>query len=181
MITGKEQLRRIFLKTKERYDELQGVEIDLRYNNEWFFTMRASIYLNSILNNKRKYFINVNLKRKNILSKLSEDDFIGWYGHELAHIIDYETMSNFELLVFTLRYMVDLKFRFSVEKRINVFTSNNGLAKELFGVWKNFLSMNDVNGKYKRYIIKNYRPDWKDIKEVAQAQGVSKEIYESLK
>lgn len=118
MVIGKEQLKRIFVKTKERYDEFRDVEIDLRFHNEWFFTMRASIYLSSILNKKRKYFINVNLKRKNILSKLSEDDFIGWYGHELAHIVDYETMSNYELLVFSLRYMFDLKFRFSVEKKL---------------------------------------------------------------
>lgn len=41
--------------------------------------------------------------------------------------------------------------------------------------------MDQVNDKYKRYIIKNYRPDWEDIKEMAQVQGVSKEIYESLK
>ena len=64
---------------------------------------------------------------------------------------------------------------------MNTFTSNNGLAKELFGVWKKFLLMEQASDKYKRYITQNYRPEWEDIKEMAQVQGVSKEIYESLK
>ena len=181
MPLDKEQFEHIFVKTKERYDELQDVEINLRFHNECFFSMRASIYLSSFFKKKRRYFINVNLKRSNIFLKLSEDDLMGWFGHELAHIVDYETMNNFKLLLFTFKYIFDLKFRFFVEKRINVLTSNNGLAKELFYVWKKFVSMDQVSDKYKRYIIKNYRPEWEDIKEMAQVQGVTKEVYESLK
>lgn len=92
----------------------------------------------------------------------------------------YEKMSNLKLLLFILRYMLDAKFRFSVEKRVSAFAFNNGFAKELFGACKKFISIDAVIPKYKRYIIENYCPYWEDIKETAQNQGISRQEYGSL-
>ncbi len=170
----------IFEEAKSRYKELQDTNIGLRFGNGWFFTMHASLEPKSVFSKKRKYYVKVNLKRNDILSKLSDADILGWFGHELAHVAEYEKMSNFKLFLFILRYVFDVKFRFVVEKRINAFTCNNGFAQELFGVLKKFISL-DTNAKYKKYIIDNYRPDWDDIKETAQNQGITRQIYESLK
>jgi len=141
--------------------------------------MCTSIKLSSIFNKKRKYIVIVNFARRKILSKLSKNDLIGWFSHELAHIIDYETMSNFKLLKFTLKYLFSRRFRFSVEKRINIFAANKGFVKELFGVWKKFCSMDNISQKYKGYIMNNYRPLWKDVKKSAEVEGISKEFYET--
>lgn len=180
MILDKEKLKDIFDKAKIRYKEIQCVDIKLRFSKGMFFTMRASVKINSLFNKKRKYIVYVNFRRKDVLSKLSENDLIGWFGHELAHIIEYETMSNFELFLFTIKYLFNPKFRFSVEKRINVFTCNNVFSKELFGVWKKFLSLDDISKKYKEY-VKKCRPDWKDIEQSALSHGISKEVFESFK
>ncbi len=181
MIPVKEKLIDIFKKAKTHYKEIEGVDIELRVGKGLFFTMRASPTLGSIFNKKRKYFIFVNLRRADVLSKLSEDDLIGWFGHELAHIVDYETMSNAELLMFVCKYVYSPKFRFSVERRINAFAYNNGFAKELFGAWKKFLSLDTIDKKYKEYVVKNCRPDWEDIRQTAALQGMSKEFFESFK
>ncbi len=115
MKLNQEQFDNIFQKAKARYPELKHVDINITFNKGRFFTMQAVIRPSSIFNKKRKYSINVNPRRENIFSKLSEEDVTGWFGHELAHVIDYETMSNSKLLIFILRYLLDFRFRFSVE------------------------------------------------------------------
>jgi len=167
-----------FAKAKARYPKIQDLNIELRLRKSIFFTMRASVVPSSLFTKKRRYIVCVNLLRKDIVSVLSEEDLIGWFGHELAHIIGYEALSNSELLAFAFKYIFNLKFRFSVEKRVNTFTCNNGFSRELFGVWKKFLSLDNVNKRYKDYIRKNYPPDWKDIQESAAADGVSREDFE---
>ena len=178
---GRFLIENSFKKAKVRYKEIEGTDIQLRIGKGLFFTMCAVPVLGSIFNKKRKYFVSVNLRRVDVLSQLSEDDLIGWFGHELAHIIEYETMSNFELLKFICRYIFDTKFRFSVEKRVNAFTYNHGFARELFGAWKTFLSLEGVNKKYKEYVVKNCRPDWEDVRETTTLQGMSKEFFESFR
>ncbi len=123
----------------------------------------------------------VNLNRKDVLSILSEDDVKAWFGHELAHIVEYEQMSNPKLFLFAFRYIFDVKFRFSVEKRVNTFAVNHGFAEELFSIWKKFLSSEKINKKYKKYIVKNYRPHWEGIKEISLKHGISEQMYESLR
>ncbi len=174
------QLTNIFQEAKARYPNLEHTNINLTFKKGWFFTMQAKVNIFSICKKKRKYIINVNPRKGSILSKLSEDDILAWFGHELAHIVDYETMSWAELLVFTFRYIFDLKFRFSVERRINAYTCNNGFARELLYAWKKFTIMDGVNKRYKNYIIKNYSPSWEDIRSTAEQEGITEEMYKSL-
>ena len=180
-LIDKANLEKYFQVSKLRYSELNDVEITLIFRNQIFFTIFALLNLKSIFKKKRKYLVIVNLKKYAILSKLSEEHLTGWFGHELAHIVDYEKMSQLQLLLFAIRYIFDLRFRFKVEKRINTYAVNNGFALELFRVWKIFLRMETVNIKYKRYIIENYCPNWEDIKEAAQSCGINKQLFESLK
>ncbi|MCA9353144.1 hypothetical protein KC901_03095 [Patescibacteria group bacterium] len=172
----------IFIEAKTRYRKLNNTEIVLTFKNGWFFTMRAVPVLSSMFQSKRTYLVQVNQKKqKNILSQLSHDDVFAWFGHELAHIVDYENMSQCKLLLFFPRYIFDWKFRSIVEKRANVVACDHGFARELFAIWKKFLEMDNINQWYKQYIINNYRPDWDNIRDKALAQGVTREIYESFK
>ncbi len=181
MEIDRKMLEHSFEQVKSSYRELQGVEISLRFRNEWFFTMRSFIKLNSIFSKKRKYGVNVNWKgRKDVLSQASRDHITARFAHEMAHIIEYEKMSNSELLLFTFKYAFNLKFRFLVERRVNAFVVNNGFAKELFVAWRDFLSLDGVSKRYKKYIAKNYPPRWEDIKDIAQKQGISEAMYQSI-
>lgn len=175
-----DQFNNIFQKAKIHYPELTRTDINLTFNNSCFFTMRAKINPLSVFNKKRKYAININSRNKNILSKLSEEDICGWFGHELAHIVDYETMSNSELLVFSLRYIFDTGFRFSVERRINVYACNSGFTRELLSGWKKFCGMDGIGKRYQNYIIKNYSPHWEDIKIIAEQNGITEEAYKAI-
>lgn len=150
----------IFNKTKNIYLETRDLDIELRFKKDIFFTMSGAVKYSSLLSKNRKYILFVNINKKKLLSELDESNITGWFAHELAHIIEYKKMSNWKLFVFLLKYTFNLKFRFIVEKRVNAYAANNGFANEMFGTWKKFLSIKKViNYKYKRYIIKNYRPD----------------------
>jgi hypothetical protein len=173
-----QKFKAAFEKAASRYLEIQGLNIELRFCKTLFFTMRASIKAISFFSKNRIYIIKVNLSRNDVLPKLSDDDLVGWFGHELAHILDYEAMSNIELCIFAFKYVCNLKFRFSVEKRVNAFTYNNGFACELFGVWKKFISLDNVNKRYKNYIAKNYLPNWEAVQESATLYGITKEDFE---
>jgi hypothetical protein len=174
----KEEIKNAFNEALSRYKELKNMNISLTFHKDLFFTMRAGVNIYSLFNKRRRYFMNVNIQgRKDVISKLSKDDFIGRFGHELTHIIEYEKMTNLELIVFTLKYVFNKKFRFTVEKRVHTFAANNGFAKELFGVWHTFCAMKDINPRYQEYVKNNCRPDWEDIKEVAKSLGINKEEY----
>ncbi|MES2930502.1 MAG: hypothetical protein V4665_01830 [Patescibacteria group bacterium] len=180
MTRDKNQFTRIFQEAKARYKELEHTDIELTFTKSLFFTMQASVKLASLFHRKRKYTVNVNLKRVDLFSMLSDNDILAWFGHELAHIVDYETMSRSKFLIFSLRYLVDLTFRFSVERRITVFACNNEFAEELLGAWKKFRTIDTIGKGYKNYIIKNYSPRWEDIKNAAERDGITEEAYRSF-
>ncbi len=175
-----DEYQRIFNKTKNAYPETRDLDIRLKFKKNMFFTMRSAVNPGSIFSKERKYLLLINSRRKELFLKLDEHDLTAWFAHELAHIIEYKKMSNGELLVFIIRYAFNPKFRFAVEKRVNAYAANNGFAFEMFAIWKKFLSLEEVvNSKYKRYIIKNYRPDWEQIRDSALKNGVSKEMYDA--
>ncbi|MDB4984758.1 MAG: hypothetical protein JWM20_937 [Patescibacteria group bacterium] len=175
-----EPFQRAFEAAKRRYEKLQNTDIELAFSNGLFFTMRATVTSSLFFKNKRAYAIIVNAKKQPFLSRLSHEDLVGWFGHELAHIVEYESMANMQLVAFILRYVFNLKFRFIVERRVNAYAVNNGFARELFGVWKKFLAMESIGGRYKNYIIRHYKPDWESIREVAKEMDMTKEEYEHL-
>lgn len=174
------EYQKIFNKTKKIYPETRNLEIELKLKRDIFFTMRGAVKYSSLFSQKRRYYVYVNVNKKSLLSKLNEENIIGWYAHELAHIIEYEKMSNWSLFKFTFKYIFNYNFRTQVEKRVNAFAFNNGFAEEIFNTWKKFLQLEDVvNSKYKRYIINNYRPDWEQIKDTALNMKIDKDVYDS--
>ena len=174
-----DEYKKIFDKAKNVYQETRDLPIELRFKKSIFFTMRGTVSYAPFFNKKRKYLVFVNLNKKALLLQLDEVNLTAWFAHELAHIIEYEKMSNRGLLIFLIKYTLNPKFRFIVEKRINAYAVNNGFANEVFNTWKKFLSLEDViNSRYKQYIIKNYYPDWEQVKDAAFKIGISKDIYE---
>jgi hypothetical protein len=128
----------IFNKTKNVYQETRNLNIKLKFKKDIFFTMRGAVKYGSLFSKNRKYFLFVNLNKKVFLSELDESNLKAWFAHELAHIIEYDKMSNWELFIFLIKYTFNSKFRFIVEKRVSAYATNNGFANEMFNTWKNF-------------------------------------------
>ena len=175
------EYKTIFNKTKTVYQETRDLPIELKFKKDIFFTMRGGVNYTSLLGKKRKYFVFVNVNKKVLLSELDEINITAWFAHELAHIVEYEKMSNWNLLIFLIKYTFSLEFRFMVEKRVNAYAANNGFANEMFSTWKKFLSLKEVvNSRYKQYVIKNCRPNWEQVKDTALKIGINQKEYESF-
>ena len=85
---------------------------------------------------KAKYKISINanktFKKFSIpIDCLSESIILGWFGHEIAHILQYEKMSYFEKLFFVFKYVFNKKFRKNFETKADEITKERGLEKEL--------------------------------------------------
>jgi len=162
MQIDKERYKNIFDTAKARYGGLQNVPIELHFTKNWFFTMRTSVKFWSLFKKDRIYIVIINTaQEKNILSKLSNTDVFAWFGHELAHIVEYSQMTKRELLWFFIKYVFNTRFRFSVERRVNVLACKHGFMQELIGVWQKFLTLDSISPRYKKYITQNYLPELK--------------------
>ena len=84
--------------------------------------------------NKRAYriFINDNPELTGInYQDLSFNALVGWIGHEFAHLIDYSSMNNRELLGFIAAYVFDKREMRKTERQADKETIKRGLGIQL--------------------------------------------------
>lgn len=180
MTINKDQIAQYLERTRAKFEELNDVDITLVFNNSFFFTMISILDLRNVFGKKRKYLIVINQKRTKVLINLSSINYIGWFAHELSHIVEYEKMTNTELFKFTLKYLLDRKFRFSVEKKVTIIAIKKGFTLELLYTWRAFMKFEAISPSYKNYIAQNYLPKWVDIETEALSSGISKNEYDEL-
>ena len=62
---------------------------------------------------------------------LSLNALVGWIGHEFAHLIDYSSMNNRELLGFIAAYVFDKREMRKTERQADKETIKRGLGIQL--------------------------------------------------
>jgi len=80
---------------------------------------------------------------------------IGWLGHELSHIIEYQQLNRAETIAFALRYVFSKSFVRSVERYTDFLTIEHGLAFPLYNGTDFLLNSKDIDAKYHDYAITN--------------------------
>lgn len=179
---NKEEIGEAFSAVKYKYPQLKNVNVTWRFTRNHIFTDTMYTYLNpfSLLWGKRKYLVFVNIGfGKKFLDSFCKEDLKGWFSHELAHIVDYETMSRTAFVMFVFKYLLNPNFRYTTERRINTFAYNYGFAREFFNAAKVFYSVQSKNS-YKERLRKNYRAPWEEGKLTLEQQGISEQEYKSL-
>lgn len=53
---------------------------------------------------------------------------IGWIGHELGHVMDYQERSGLNLLVFGIKYLTSNGFIKEAERAADTFAVNHGMS-----------------------------------------------------
>ena len=69
---------------------------------------------------------------------LPEDALMGWFGHEIGHLVDYESMDNIEIMILGIRYIFSKNYVIRTEKRVDLIAIGHGLGKENIA-WKEFV------------------------------------------
>lgn len=146
------------------YPELKNTKIEFKFKkNIKKSTMQARPKFGSFFKSKknREYVILIS-ERFKITGKefstrdIPKDIFIGWIGHELGHIMDYESRSKSNLLWFGFKYVFSDNHIVEAERAADKFAIAHNMEYYILKT-KNFILNNaDISESYKNRIKKYY-------------------------
>jgi hypothetical protein len=147
--------------------------------------MQAQPKFSTLLQGKegRAYQINISSTFKLIHSampihQLPQDIMVGWIGHELGHVMDYENRSTLGMIRFGLGYLLSEKYLKKAEVVADTYAVSHGLGGYILKTKEYILDHTDLPEAYKAKIARLYlSPD--DI--VEQIKKLEKERQEKLK
>jgi hypothetical protein len=152
------------LKALSYFPDLKNIPIEFRFKkNIKRSTMQAQPKFTKILSprSKREYiiFIKKHFQLGDIdtpIEELPEDILIGWLGHELGHIMDYETRSNTNLVGFGIKYLFSHKAIVNAERTADRFAIEHGMKDYILKTKDFILNHAEISEKYKTRIKKFY-------------------------
>lgn len=125
--------------------------------------MQAQPVYSTLLRKKRnrRYRINISAEFKMINSPLPiltipDEVFIGWIGHELGHILDYEGKSNTSLISFGYNYVFHSSFVKHAEMLADLFAVERGLGNYIVATKRFILNHAELPKAYKDKISRLY-------------------------
>lgn len=125
--------------------------------------MQAQPVLSSIFKQRkdRVYQINISalFKLKHSaepIHQLPDNILIGWIGHELGHIMDYETRGKMNLVGFGVSYVFSAKYRRQRELVADTFAVESGLGKYIIDTKRFILDHAELPAAYKDKIARIY-------------------------
>jgi hypothetical protein len=108
------------------------------------------------------------------LNDLPEDVLVGWFAHELGHVMDYLHRSVWGMIKFGLGYWLVPTFRIGAERKADIFAIQQGFAKEVMATKKYILEHSDLPNRYKQKIEKYYlSPEEVALMMTSAAEGLT--------
>ena len=157
------------------YPDLKDVNIKVRYGIIKT-TMQCRPRWDFFFHKKenRSYVIYIGNKIKNsngiLYKNLPLNAQIGVIGHELAHIIDYQSMNNFQMIQFGIDYLKS-KRKKEIENNIDLIAIHRGLGYQIKDFSKYVFEDSGASFEYLKYKMKFYfRPN--QIKEILVANPI---------
>ncbi len=105
---------------------------------------------------KRHYRIdfsnNMHLKTRVRVSELPEEVLVGWFAHELGHVVDYLPRSACNMAKFAMGYLMHPNFRIGAERKADIFAIKHGFAEAIISTKKFILEKSQLPNEYKKRI-----------------------------
>ena len=140
------------------YPELANCHIEFKFKRIKT-SMAARPNIIELIFRRRRYTIYINKKKDNkfgvMFNDIPEKAKIGLIAHELAHIVDYQNKSIFEIAKTGFLYLIK-KQRQKYEKEIDIRTIHHGAGWHLYEYTKYILDSKTSSEKYRNYISKYY-------------------------
>ncbi|WP_229369968.1 hypothetical protein [Fibrivirga algicola] len=125
--------------------------------------MQAQPVFESLLSSRksRSYRINISALFKLThtavpIHQLPDSIMIGWIGHELGHIMDYESRSNLGLVGFGVSYVLSAAYVKKVERIADAYAVEHGLGTYLVETKRFILDHAELPQTYKDKIARLY-------------------------
>ena len=98
-----------------------------------------------------------------------QDVLIGWIGHELGHVMDYQERGNLNLIGFGIRYVLLKEFVKKAERAADSFAVSRGMSEYILKTKRFILNHSEIDDVYKARIKQYYlSPD--EIMEMVEQQ-----------
>ncbi|GAB3797417.1 hypothetical protein GCM10028819_16560 [Spirosoma humi] len=125
--------------------------------------MQAQPVFSSLLASRkqRAYRINISALFKLThtaipIHQLPDAIMIGWIGHELGHIMDYESRTNLDMVGFGLGYLFSAAYVKKVERIADTYAVQHGLGSYLIETKRFILDHAELPQAYKDKIARLY-------------------------
>ena len=157
-----DHLRECFIRTYERFTALHSHDFCLQQLALKRYTMRAVPIMNfSFWRRATRYYRvqisnHLQLREYVDMEELPAEVLMGWYAHELGHVMDYRGRSALNMIWFLLRYLLVPNYRMGAERRADLFAIDHGFGDELMATKRYILDQSKLPEKYKRRIRRYY-------------------------
>lgn len=157
-----DKIKQCFYDAVERYTPLHGNPIHLHQRNLKSTTMQAQPMINGDIfaQNKRQYRVDcafvIKTKIPVKIESLPSKVLVGWFAHELGHLVDYHFRSTLSLFSLGIGYLVSEKIKKEAEKQADLYAIEYGFSQEILATKRFILEHNDISTGYKSQIQKYY-------------------------
>lgn len=146
------------------YPQLKDVCIEFKVKkNIKKSTMQARPTFDSFFKTKRnrKYLILISKKfkisdREFSTLDIPDDIFIGWIGHELGHIMDYQNRSRWNLIWFGIQYLFSENHIIDAERAADRFAVQHNMEDYILKTKNFILNHADITEVYKNRMKRYY-------------------------
>ncbi len=90
------------------------------------------------------------------IKDIPENVLIGWLGHELGHIMDYQTKNNFNLMLFGIQYWLSPNYIREAERVADTYAITHAMKDYILATKKFILNHSSLSEKYKARIRRLY-------------------------
>lgn len=155
-------LREWFTETLDAYPELEGRCVYLRKLSMKRSTMRAQPVMNLSFFRRatRHYRVDfsdhLEVTRHVCVQELPKEVIIGWFAHELGHIIDYLNRPVMGMISFGLGYALWSKYMREAERRADTIAVNHGFGQEILATKEYLMEHTTLPPHYKSRLRKFY-------------------------
>lgn len=157
-------IERQVLEALSHYPELKDTDIRFEFKKSLKKTvMAARPVVGTLFRNKSKrayrILINPVFKLKHSaepIDQIPDSVMIGWIGHELGHIMDYEGRNTWGVAGFGLGYWLSKKYIRKAERVADTFAVNRGMGPYLVATKAFILDHSELPQPYKDRIAALY-------------------------
>lgn len=146
------------------YPELKDTPIEFRFKKKIQKSfMQAQPQFSGLVKKRgnRSYFVFISesfhIENEEFeISEIPSDVLIGWIGHELGHIMDYQQRTGFNMIAFGIRYLTSKRFIQEAERSADTFAVNHGMGDYILATKDFILNHSHLSEVYKDRIKRLY-------------------------
>jgi len=146
------------------YPELTDVAIEFKFKkNIKKSTMQAQPSFWSVFKSKKNRSYNILISERIKIADsvyytkdIPSEIMIGWLGHELGHIMDYQQRSGFNLIGFGFKYVTSENYIRDAERRADSFAVAHGMETYILATKEFILKKAGLTPEYVDRIKKLY-------------------------